>query len=315
MTWLDVGSLGSLFFALGYEQDELRLYRGNWGGGFEHLAWPFSLPDGELAAAPVHMELDATGHRGVILHDPMGTPLPLKVFPSSRDVMEAETVAGDPGWIPHGTMALSNLSQTWVALRSHADRLIISTYNFEGAHLADIADWAAPAESLHMTLACQNQYIVVGQTHERQAADLLVFNIERSQYLEEPEALIEPQTFVMEPAIVGLRVAQPYTRSRVAVTMLRGVALHWLGSGQAHVVSSDLERPHVNMLRNGALIVVSGATVRVYRTDVREPTLTSEMELPKEHGPVVDVIPGYAPNQFALLTTWGEMLLYALPSG
>ena len=119
----------------------------------------------------------------------------------------------------------------------------------------------------------------------------------------------------MEPGIVALRVAQPYTRSRVAVSMIQGVALHWLGSGQSHVVSPDLEQPAVNMLRNGALIVVSGKTVRVYRTDQSEPALTSEMELPAQHARVLDVIPGYAPNQFAVFTTEGHMLFYALPSG
>ncbi len=32
-------------------------------------------------------------------------------------------------------------------------------------------------------------------------------------------------------------------------------------------------------------------------------------------GTVVDVVPGYAPNQFAVLTTQGRMLIYSLPSG
>ena len=91
----------------------------------------------------------------------------------------------------------------------------------------------------------------------------------------------------MVPAIIGLRVAQPYTRSRVAVTMLEGAALHWLDSGQAYVISSDLEKPSANILRNGALVVVSGKIVRVYRTDLREPTLTSEMELPAQPGQVL----------------------------
>ena len=114
-----------------------------------------------------------------------------------------------------------------------------------------------------MTLACQNHYIIVGQTHERNSGELLVFNVERSQQLTDPETFLSPQKFVMEPAIIGLRVAQPFTRSRVAVTMLESVALHWLDSGQAYVISSDLEKPSANILRNGALVVVSGKTVRV----------------------------------------------------
>lgn len=316
--WLDIQSTGSLFFALAYARDEIQLYRGNWSGGFEHLVWPFGNSVQEVPARgtmPVQMELDATGHRNVILRHMMGRELPLKVFPASRDVIEAETVAGDPGWLPRGTLALSNLSQTWVALRQHAERLIISTYNYEGSHLADIADWERPEEGLHTTLACQNHYIVVGQTHERESAELLVFNVERSQQLADPDTFLSPQEFVMESAIASLRVAQPFTRSRVAMTMLEGVALHWLDSGQAYIISSDLEKPSVNILRNGSLVVVSGKTVRVYRTDDREPTLTSEMELPAQHGQVLDVVPGYAPNQFAIFTTDGRMLVFALPSG
>ena len=310
--------MGSLFFALAYAPDGIRLYRGSWSGGFEHLVWPCGTSVQELpdrVPLPLQMGLDATGHRNVILRSLTFGELPLKVFPASRDVLEAETVAGDPGWLPQGTLALSNLSQTWVALRHHAGRLIISTYDYEGVHLADIADWERPEEGLQVTLACQNHYIVVGQSHERNSGELLVFNVERSQQLADPETFLSPQKFVIEPAIIGLRVAQPFTRSRVAVTMLEGVALHWLDSGQAYVISPDLETPSANMLRNGALVVVSGKTVRVYRTDHQEPTLTSEIELPAQHGKVLDVVPGYAANQFAIFTTDGQMLVFALPSG
>ena len=316
--WLDIQSTGSLFFALAYARDEIQLYRGNWSGGFAHLVWPFGTSVQEWpdrVPMPVQMELDATGHRNVILRSLTLRELPLKVFPASRDVLEAETVAGDPGWLPRGTLALSNLSQTRVALRHLAGRLIISTYDDEGSHLADIADWERPDEGLHMTLACQNHYIVVGQTHERSSGELLVFNVERSQQLADPETFLSPQKFRMEPAIIGLRVAQPFTRSRVAVTMLEGVALHWLDSGQVYVISSDLEKPSVNILRNGALVVVSGKTVRIYRADHQEPTLTSEMELPAQPGQVLDVVPGYAPNQFAIFTTDGQILVFVLPSG
>ena len=39
------------------------------------------------------------------------------------------------------------------------------------------------------------------------------------------------------------------------------------------------------------------------------------MELPAQPGRVLDVVPGYAPNQFAIFTTDGRMLVFALPSG
>ena len=85
--WLDVLSMGSLFFALAYAGDGIRLYRGNWSGGFEHLVWPFGTSVQELpdrVPMPVQMELDATGHRNVILRSLSFGELLLKVFPASR---------------------------------------------------------------------------------------------------------------------------------------------------------------------------------------------------------------------------------------
>lgn len=261
------------------------------------------------------MELDATGHRSVVLRHIFGRELPPKVFAASREVIEAETVAGDPGWLPRGTLALAALSQTWIALRHHADRFVISAYSDVGAHRADVADWMRPAEALHMTLACQNQFIIVGQTWERWSGELLVFDVGKRAPIEEQSHLLSPKRYTMGSAITGLRVAQPYTWSRVAVAMLEGVALHWLDSAETHVVASDLEEPSVCMLRNGMMMVVGGTTVRAYRTDEREPLSTTEMTLPAHYGRVIDVVPGYAANQFAVFTEEGHMLVYALPSG
>ncbi len=316
--WFDVKSKGRLFFALGHHRDELLLYRGNWSGRFERLSWPLESSDDEAstrAIVPVTMELDATGHRSVILRHAFGGGLAPKIFAASRDVLEAETVAGDPGWLPRGMLALSHLAPTWVALRYHAERLIVSTYDDAGAHQADLADWTRPEEAVHMTLACQNQYVIVGQTWERWSGELLVFKIGQQAQRGDRPALLIPQQFKMHSAITGLRVAQPHTRSRVAVTMLEGVALHWLDSENTYIVASDLAEPSVSMLRNGAVVVVSGRTVRVYRTDLDEATMTSEMELPLQHEPAIAVVAGSAPNQFAIFTASGRMLVYALPSG
>jgi hypothetical protein len=97
--------------------------------------------------------------------------------------------------------------------------------------------------------------------------------------------------------------------------MFEGVALRWLDRNDSYVVASDLEEPSVGMLRNGAMIVVSGRTVRVYRTDEEEAELTTEMELPPQFEPAIDVVSGYAPNQFGIFTAGGQMAVYALSSG
>lgn len=316
--WFDVKSAGNLYFALGHERDELKLYRGNLGGRFELLSWPLDLSEEEAStrgSAPVTMDLDATGHRCVILRHAFFRELRPQIFSSSREVLEAETVAGDPGWLPRGTLALSNLSRTWVALRYHAERLVISTYDTDGAHLADVADWTRPEEAVHLTLACQNQFIVVGQTWERWSGELLVFDTLQQALAGVSPALLTPQRYKTRSGILGLRVAQPHTRSRVAVRMFEGVALRWLDRNDSYVVASDLEEPSVGMLRNGAMIVVSGRTVRVYRTDEEEAELTTEMELPPQFEPAIDVVSGYAPNQFGIFTAGGQMAVYALSSG
>lgn len=316
LRWFDVASMGRVFFALGHRNDELELYRANWSGRFELLSWPleYSSTDASSRSVPVTMDLDATGHRSVVLRHVFGRELPPKVFAASREVFEAETVAGDPGWLPRGTLALSNLSQKWVGLRYHAERLVISRYDADGAHETDVADWMRPEDAVHLSLACQNQFIVVGQTWERWSGELLVFDLRQPSRAAEPSASLTPRRFKTRSGIMGLRVAQPHTRSRVAVMMFEGVALHWLERNETYVVASDLEEPSVRMLRNGAMIVVSGKTVRVYRTDEDQAELTAEMELPSyEHA--LDVVAGFAPNQFGVFTVGGRMLVYALPSG
>ena len=91
--------------------------------------------------------------------------------------------------------------------------------------------------------------------------------------------------------------------------------MHWLDSRDSYLVAADLEQPSASLLRNGAFVVGAQQSVRIYRTDMREPTITSDLDLPSEHGSLVDIMPGYAPNQFAVLTSDGQMLVYSLPSG
>ena len=307
IAWSSVRSMGSLFFTLGMDKSHLKLFRGNWAGVHEALSWPFR---GDNSSA-VLFELDVTGHRTVILRDLAGHSLAPQKFMPSRDVVEAETFAGDPEWLPSGTVAVASRASIWLVLRFVAERFVLSSYGLDGVHLADVAEWTP--EGTRFGLASQNEFVVVAQSLEGKLNQLLVFDAGNESRFREPGTRLAPRKVMVPSYITGLRAAQPFTRSRVAVTMELGVLLHWLQGGGEFLVAEDMVHPSACILRNGALVVARGQRLRVYRTD-DIPTMTCDVEL-SGMSPVLDVVPGYAPNQFAVFTERGALSIYSLPSG
>jgi MoxR-vWA-beta-propeller ternary system domain bpX3 len=315
--WLELRSTGSLFFALGRDDRRHVLVRGSWSGQYETVFWPLERlgQAGDRGGGPLLMELDSSGHRTLLVHGARWR-FPEVVFRSSREVLEAETVAGDPGWIPGGTLALAHRASLWLALRYHRKRFVLSSYSHEGAHLADITDWESPEDIVDVHLAVQNQYLVVGQSREDSRSDLLVFDLGQDPGLTDRRTTLStPESVVVGGVITGLRAALPHTRSRVAVTMGQGVLLRWLDSRESYLVAADMNEPKASLLRNGSLVVGADQKFRIYRLEAPQPAMISELSGGVDRGRVLEVVPGYAPNSFAALTTRGRVLLFVLPSG
>lgn len=313
--WLDARSGGNVVFVVGHTpgpgDEEIALARVRLDGGSQTLTWPSTeFAGSRMGYGGFLMALDASGQGQVLLHV-TGLPIPEKSFPGAMDVMERETLAGDPGWFPQGTRAVYEHHANWLVLRHFSESMILSIHDREGRYRADVVEMSEPSPRDALYLTAQNQFVIIGRETSRAPGELFVYSFGKEQ--RDPT---EPlRRFQVESRMTGLGIAQPFTRSRLLVAMERGVLVHWLDVGDSSVVAPDMDAPRACILRNGSLVVGSLHRLRVYRVDPKEASLGSELEIGEEHGPIRSVLPDFTPNQLAVLTGHGKLLLYALPPG
>lgn len=300
--WRTAVSVGSVFYATGYEGKRLIVEQGFWDGTHTRLQtrqWEGLTPSKQ----PI-MLTPARGGDSLMICLVGGPPLPQQFFPSTDELPERVSV-GTPSWIPPDSIAIQRTSDGVThVVQQQAEGLVLYLLNVDGR----------PLNSCHLPLSelrdgFQREIPVIPMPlHARSDATYLAY-VDRL-VVAKPRKRLE--IVELPNVILSLEGSCPFSRTRLVAAMEEGAILYWIDSGGRRAsFATDLVRPVVRFTRGGWLVAASAAACQVYRTEGHRIRL--QAECPGGKVEPLAVLDMADPNRFALFGMDGAIRLYQMP--
>ena len=212
-----------------------------------------------------------------------------------------ECIAGTPAWVKgqHGPIAFGE-ECVWTA-HVASGRGILSCHDKRGVlqRTIDVTeDLLTGADRTEETRLC---LAVVGNSAAIALGNRLVLTRSEGELLR-----IE-----LSGQVVELLATLPHTRAGIAIMLVRGAAMHWIGSPGLIELDRDIESPQGTFVHGGPLALISNARLVLLDVAARGVQKVTRLELTGQRP--VGVCGTNSLGQFAVLGAKGGMTVYRVP--
>ncbi len=299
MSWLHLRRSWHWYFAVGVTPKRLTVVRGVWEGEMQSLSWECS---SELVKNN-NLVFEPTEDRGrtVALAMPGGHLFADKLFPASDQFFGQECTVGTPAWYKQQQWPVAFDDESIWTAHVAGGRGIVSCHDKRGMLLRTIdvtEDLLTGAERTGETRLCLS---VSGRGAAIALGNRMVLAGSEGRL-----------TRVDLPGqVVGLLSQLPHTRAGLAIMLVNGAVMHWVGAPGLIELDRDIASPQGAFVPGGPLVLISDAQMLLLDVDARGVQKVTRVEVPGQRP--VGVCATASPGQFAVLGAKGEMTVYHVP--
>ena len=300
--WKTACSVQWCYYAVGFSSlVGIVAIRGNWEGGIQKAQWETSCP----ANAPIWLKPPIAPDGPALLHQPKRRKggFSDRIFESSESFYFRETGIGTPDWFPESVAGFAIGHHSYWVLRwsTEKHRFILSSYQRNGYIIANfdapqwLSDMCSQLPVDHLQICGNTVVISVDKT-------MVSFHIRQQRWSRDNmDQKVHQLNTILWKGTYYLFISW-----EVGLSMLRPDRGKWT------TIDETWETPKTLYLPQSGLLVES-ADQCVWLT-WNQGQFSLKTEYPAEEHPVLTLLPGEQPNEFARFCTNGSLTLLRLPT-